>query len=248
MALAPAEEVFGFLMRSHDQFQPLSEELTFDKSHPLHRNTIALYGSIIELTGSNILLIQKRIVAGVPVLLRAILEAYVDLVNLINNKTYGYNLEVSYLKEWLKILEEAKIGKNEYLSDITKEPSLDKTIMEWRKERKRLEAKGFRALRIDQKFSKAGMEKEYKSIYNSLCSDSHNNIRALIERHIEREETDFSVVFYKAYTAEDSAIYVGTNAEILVRATELMHEFLDSPVKDEIAEYRNEIDRLRGDS
>ena len=47
-----------------------------------------------------------------------ILEAYVDLVNLANAPRYGYAIELSYLREWRKLLQEAKLGKNEYLSNI----------------------------------------------------------------------------------------------------------------------------------
>lgn len=248
MAIAPPEEVLAFLKKAHDEFQPFSEQLRFDKKRPLHRNVIALYGSILELTGSCILLVDKRLITGVPVLLRAVLEAYVDLYNLIENPEYGYSLEVSYLKEWLKILHEAKAGKNEYLQALTEEPSLDKTIAEWQIEKQKLESKGYRSLKIEQKFQRAKMEKVYRSIYNSLCCDSHNNLRALISRHIEREQADFSIVFYKAYTPENSAVYVGTNAELLVRATQHVHEFLDSTVKDKINAFRVELDRLRGEA
>ena len=91
MTVAPPNEVFEFLKRAHDEFQPFSERIIFDKTHPLHRNAIALYGSIIELTGSIIVLLDRRMATGAPILLRAILEAYVDLVNLLKNKQYGYN-------------------------------------------------------------------------------------------------------------------------------------------------------------
>lgn len=248
MPTAPPEEILSFLKRAHDEFQPLSEQIIFDKERPLHRNTISLYGSILELTGSCILLTDKRLVTGVPILLRTILEAYVDLVNLVENPQYGYNLEASYLKEWLKILEEARKGKNEYLRAISEASSLDQSIDEWRNSLKKLESKGYKVLKIEKKFERAGMEKEYRSIYNLLCSDSHNNLGALVSRHVEREQTDFSIVFYKAYTPEDSAVYVGTNAEILVRATQLIHKFLDSPVQDAIKAYRVEFDALRGGS
>jgi hypothetical protein len=245
---ATPEEVLNFLKKAHDDFQPLSVEIVFDKTHALHRTTIALYGSILELTGACILLIDRRLVTGAPILLRAILEAYVDLVNLIENARYGYNLEVAHLKEWLKLLNEAKIGKNEYLADISKEPNLDSTIAKWTDEKRKLEAKGYRALMIEDKFRLAGMEKEYRSIYNSLCSDAHNNLQALVGRHIEREQADFSIVVYKAYTPQDSAHYVGINAEILMRATERVHEFFKSTVENKLPPYRGELNRLRGES
>jgi hypothetical protein len=243
--IVPPADVLAFLKRAHDDFQPLAEKLEFDKAFALHRTIIALYGSILEMTGCSIVLIDKQLITGVPVLLRAVLEGYVDLVNLIRNARYGYCLELSYIKEWLKILDEAKAGKNEYLQEITQAPSLDAMISSWREEKRKLEAKDYKAPSVETKFKWADMEKEYRSIYNSLCCDAHNNLRALIERHIEREPGDFSVVYYKAYTPEDSAIYVGMNAELLVRATEALHEFLKSPVKDRVRGYREELDKLR---
>lgn len=245
--LAPPEKVIAFLKKAHDDFQPLSEQILIDKSHALHRTVIALYGSIVELTGCCIILIDRRLITGVPVLLRATLEAYVDLVNLVRNPRYGYFLEFAYLKEWLKILNEAKAGKNEYLEDISKAPSLDATLKEWHDKKQKLASAGYKAPSIESKFAWAGLEKEYRSIYNSLCVDAHNNLRALIDRHIEREPSDFSMVFYKAYAPEDSAVYVGTNAELLVRATQLVHDFFKSPAQDNLRSYREELDRLRGE-
>lgn len=248
MPIAPPEKVFDFLKRAHDGLQPLSTKLAFDKHHPLHRNLVALYGSIIELTGGLIVLVDRRLITGVPVLLRSILEAYVDFRNLASNPTYGYSLELGHIKEWLKILQEAKTGKNEYLLEISQAPDLDQRIAEWTRKKIALEARGYRSLKIEQKFQRAEMEKEYRSQYNSLCCDAHNNLRALVDRHIEIDGEGFEVVYYKAYTPEDSAVYVGTNAEILIRASQELHAFLHSPVCDEVSKYREELDVLRGEA
>jgi hypothetical protein len=247
MPEATPDMVLAFLKKAHDDFQPLSEEIRFDKKHVLHIHAIAFYGSILELTGSCILLIDRKLISGVPILLRAIVEAYVDLLNLIRDPKYGYYLQVSYLKEWLRLLEEAKAGTNKYLIDVGKQASLDKTIAEKKAEKARLEAKGYKALTIEAKFKRADLEDEYRSIYNSLCSESHRNLRALIRRHVEIEQDDFSVVFYKSYTLEDSAIYVGTMAEILMRATQDVHSFFKSPTEANVARYRKKLDDLRGD-
>lgn len=246
MPTANPEMVFNFLKRAHYGFQHLSKQLSFDKEHPRQRNVVALYGSMIELTGSLIILVENKLITGVPVLLRSILEAHIDLHNLAENATYGYSLELSYIKEWLKILQEAKAGKNEYLISISSAPSLDASISDWQKKKQQLEAKGYRPLRIEQKFQRAGMEKEYRSIYNSLCADAHNNLRSLIDRHIELGQGSFEVVFYKAYTPEDSEVNVGMNAELLVRASEKIHQFLGSAVQEQVAGYRSELDGLRG--
>jgi hypothetical protein len=247
MSEAAPKAVLAFLKKAHDAFQPLSEKICFDKKHALHNHVIALYGSILELTGSCILLVDQKLISGVPILVRAIVEGYVDLFNLVRDAEYGYRLRISYLKEWLKILEEAKAGKNKYLQDIYKQASLDKTIMDWKSEKDRLQANGYKALTIKDKFKIADMEDEYCSLYNSLCSDSHNNLRALFCSHIEIKQNDFSVVFYKDYTIEDSAIYVGTMAELLMRSTQLVHSFFNSPSEANVARYRQWLDTLRGD-
>jgi hypothetical protein len=248
MPLVSPIEFLEFLKRAHDESQLLSQEIRFDKEHALHRHVIALYGSIIELTGSAILLVDKRLLSGTPVLLRSILEAYVDLCNLIENPRFGYALELSYIKEWLKILHEAQGGRNEYLLAISEAPLLPDSIAQWQSRKRKLEAEGHRSLTIEQKFQRIGMEKEYKSIYNSLCCDAHNNLRALVDRHIEIGQADFEVVFYKAYTPEDGALEVGTNAELLIRASEKVHQFFDSHVMEKIAALRSELNRLRSDS
>lgn len=246
MPIAPPEQVLNFLKRAHDELQPLSTRIDFSKDHPLHRHIVALYGSIVELTGSLILLTDHRLISGVPVLLRSVLEAYVDLYNLSENPTYAFSLQLSYLKEWLNILHEASSGKNEYLTTISKAPDLAATISAWQQKKRGLKDKGYKSLNVENKFQRAGMEKEYRSIYNSLCSDSHNNLRSLIGRHVERKESDFEVVFYKAYTPEDSAHYIGTAAELLVRASEKVHAFFDSPVRKEVESFRIELNELKG--
>lgn len=247
MPSAPPEQVFEFLIRAHNALQLLSTRLSFNKGHPLHRNIVALYGSIIELTGAVIALVDQRLTTGVPVLLRSTLEAYVDLQNLIDAPTYGYALELGHIKEWINLLNEAKTGRNEYLASINESPDLDARITEWTNQKIALERRGHRSLKIYQKFQRAGMEKEYKSLYNSLCCDAHNNLRALVDRHVEINGDGFEVVYYKAYTPEDSAIHVGTNAELLLRASTKVHEFLGSPVIAEVAKLRHELNVLRGE-
>ena len=104
MNQAKPENVLLYLKKAHDTVVPLAEKVFFDKGHALHRTSMALYSSIIELSGTCCLLVDSKHATAVPILVRAILEAYVDLSNLLKNPPYGYHLEAAYLKEWLKIL------------------------------------------------------------------------------------------------------------------------------------------------
>lgn len=68
-----------------------------------------------------------------------------------------------------------------------------------------------------------------------LCCDSHNNLIALISRHIEKEnENDFSVVFYKSPNSVMVSQNLIINLELFLRATRLVHEFFNSTVQEKI--------------
>lgn len=246
MALEP-QETLDFLKKAHDQAVELAESIIFDKESALHRTTIALYSSIIELSGTCCSLVDNKQGAAIPIVLRALLEALVDLVNILQTPRYGYYLELGYVNEWLKILQEAKRGTNEYLAEIAAAPSLDETIKNFTQEKLKLKAAGYQKLSIEQKFIKAGMEKEYRSLYSNLCAHAHNNLQALMERHFEREQGDLSMVLYKEYSLEDNLIYIGSASEILVRATESIHDKFKTEVLDQVQHLRQEFDLLRGD-
>ncbi|MFA5321258.1 MAG: hypothetical protein WC373_01185, partial [Smithella sp.] len=78
------KSIKSYYQRSLDELIHLAATFSFDGTHPLHANAIFLYGSIIELSSSlNPLLISEHY-SAIPVVLRSILEAYVDLENLCN--------------------------------------------------------------------------------------------------------------------------------------------------------------------
>ncbi len=83
-------EIFDFLKKSHNDFLEFSKEIVFDKRHPLHFNLIALYGSLIELSGSMIILLEKNAKIAVPSIFRTFLETYVEFHNLVRDPKYGY--------------------------------------------------------------------------------------------------------------------------------------------------------------
>ncbi|HET7176227.1 MAG TPA: DUF5677 domain-containing protein [Gammaproteobacteria bacterium] len=240
-------EVLSFLKTSHDEFQVLAEEIKFNGSDTLHRSCVSLYGSILELTTSFVILTDKGLLTGASVLVRSILEAYVDLENLTRDKSYLRDMEVSFAAEWLKILNEAAHGKNPYLGKLSEVPDLAEAIQKWEKKKAELESQGGRALRHLEKFQKANLENEYRSVYNDLCSKAHNNLRALFDRHSEMGEDDFSITYYKIPEEADNALTVGIVTEILMRATLTLHSYFDSSVLNRVKTRRQELDKLRGD-
>jgi hypothetical protein len=207
-----------------DQF----EHIRFDKTHAWHRDMVCLYCSIIEHGDSLYKLFEQERITAAPLLLRSMLEAFIDLKNLSNDQSYGYYLQSSNLKEWLKVTKAAGTLQNPYLDGLASAEGFDEQVSNWEKELEDYRKEGYSPLNQFQKFEKAGMVNEYRSLYNFLCSYSHNNIRALTDRHLELtdDKTDFKVVMFQEFDAEKSEHYLQTATTCLNQSSKLIHKAL----------------------
>jgi hypothetical protein len=237
-----AETMLNLLKQIHNDFQALTETLKFDQWHAHHRTAITLYSSIFEYAGSCITLIDMQQTISIPGLLRSLLEAHVDLSNLIDDASYGYNLEASCFKEWIKLLNEAKKGDNELIMSLVN--VADETVTEIKNKYDEHKKNGYLPLTAKEKFDRAGMTKEYKAIFNMLSWDSHNNLNSLVRRHITQRDDDFAILIYKTTTPKDSAVYIALITEYFLRSTEKVHSFLNSQVIDKITGYRSILNKL----
>jgi hypothetical protein len=137
-------------------------------------------------------------------------------------------MQASYLEQWLKVLKEAKDKSNPYLKDITRLSNLDAEIARHEAELSSLKTKGYSPLTAFERFQKAGMVPEYRSLYNFLSNDAHCNIRALVDRHLEISGKDFQVVFYKDEPLEEFLTYVDSAISMLIDASKKIHEFFQT--------------------
>lgn len=233
------------LKKTHDSLLELSRKLIFDKSHPWHRNLVALYGSLIELSGSLLILLNEGGKIGVPSIFRTFLETYVEFHNLLKDKTYGFHMEAQYNDQWLKLLKEAAKGSNPYLKLIAELPDLLQKIAKMERELADLKAKGYSPLLVRDRFDRAGMLNEYYSMYNMLSTDTHGNIRALISRHIEIKGADFEIVFYKGEPVEEFLSYIDSTCGVLVHAAIGIHELLNSELLSEVKALEKDIEAWR---
>jgi len=242
-----AEKYFNFMCHLHERAMNLTERLHFDQKHPWHLNLVSLYCSLIELTGSACILVQETIGIGVPILLRSAVEAHLDFANLAADRCYGYKLRASELKEWIKLLKEAKDGSNPFLKEISDFPDTDKTLDKWEQEQEELRSKGYKPLSVYEKFDKANLEPIYRSVYNILCCHSHNNLRALQARHvnISKEMNDFKVELYPPINYDRILPYIDNFCGILISATETIHHILETNCIKEIEELKDEFQKQR---
>jgi len=207
-----------------------AKELKFDKTHPWHHNLVALYCAIIEYSDSLVFLIDNEKGIAVPVIFRGLLEAYVDFKNLAEQRTYGYFMEASYTKEWLKILNEENLAENAYLADIAADPGLVEEIQKHRDKLGELKEKGYSPLSHFQKFEKAEMLEEYRSVYNFVCSYSHNNIRSLVDRFliINEAEKDFQMALFRDQEPKEFEQYIQTGRHLIRNCSHNIHAILET--------------------
>ena len=238
-------ETLETLKAFHDRLLRLAGTLRFNKLDPVDLHRVALYGTLLELTGCMIQLIEYNGRTGVPSLFRAFLEAAVELRNLMRDAGYIDHMTASYLDQWLKVLQNAKKGTNPYLASIAALSDLDAQIVVQKKQIDKLKARGRLPLTVFERFKRADMVKEYRSIYNFLSCDSHSNIRALVSRHIERGNNDFKVVYYKDEPIETFLATLNSIAKLLIEASLSVHEAFSSSSLAEIRKMREEINVVR---
>jgi hypothetical protein len=237
-------ELLQFLKTLHDRLLELARQIRFDKTHQVHFARIALYSSLIEFTGAIINLIDKKGRVAVPAAFRSFLEAAVELRNLNADPTYIEHMYASHMEHWLKVLNEAKTA-NPYLSEIGALPQLDELI---RKDQSNLDAlveRGRRPLNVFDRFQRAGMVEEYRSLYNFLSCDAHSNIRALITRHFEESGGNFNVVMYKDEPVESFAATLDSTAGLLLQASLETHKAFGTPLVREVEKMLYELEELR---
>jgi len=131
-----------FLKKAHDIILDFSTVVRFDKTNPYHFNLVALQVSMIELASCVIILLENNGKAGIPSIVRTMLETFVELKNLTDSPKYGYYMEVAHNKQWLDLITNAKNG-NPFLKGIGAEINLDKQIQEYEQKIKNLKSKGY---------------------------------------------------------------------------------------------------------
>ncbi|MBW2612882.1 MAG: hypothetical protein JRE12_11065 [Deltaproteobacteria bacterium] len=246
--MSKTTKILGFFEKELEDVLSLASEIKFDSNHALHQHVVSLYGSVIELSSSIKVLYKSGHYSTISLVLRTILEAFVDLRNLCRDPKYGYSLTINSYKESLNFLKTAKDDQNVYTEMTARDPNVDQHIANIEKKNERLKSNGYKGINIRGKFEKADMLDDYLTIYNMLCADTHNDIRALRARHMVIGEDSFSLEFFKQEDTEAMYNYLGIASELLLRATYEIHSLLDSGKDKELQSLRDDLNQIRGDS
>ena len=231
--------MYGYLIELYSVTVKHLSNLRFDKHSEVHRTLISIYATIVELTNSAIIIREGGAYTGMDTLLRSAMEAHVDLINLSNSDDYLKAMLAVYHKEWIRLAEDGVKGENPFLIYFKNDPEAQGKLDHHKAELKAFTDASAIPSNYD-KFKAAGMENEYRSIYNSLCNDSHNNIRALTSRHFRPREDDLHMVIFDKPTREDLAATLDSYIAILNQSNLIMHHYFksDDAVKEELNNFR----------
>jgi hypothetical protein len=161
--------------------------ITFDPTNHPQLYAVTLHASIVQLCGGCLTLAQTEYTAGIPVLLRSMYEALVDLDNLVSHEGYHERMEAANLAQFLKVM--ATAASNPLLAGLTDKHDIASIIQHYQAELDGLRARDRGEKKIRQRCIDAGREHEYTSLYGLLCLDAHNNVGALIDRHVSEGES-----------------------------------------------------------
>jgi len=242
--MCTAKEILVYFEKELEEVMSLATELKFDSSHALHQHVISLYGSIIEFSSTIKELYKSGHHSAIPVVLRSILEAFVDLKNLCQDPKYGYSLTINSNKESLKFLKAAKDNQHVYAELVARDPDVDQHINNFEKEINSLRNKGNKGVSIRCKFEKVGMAYEYQTIYSMLCAATHNDIRALSARHMVINEDSFSLEIFKKEDFDTIYESFGIASELLLRATYEIHGLLNSGMENKLKLLRDNLNKI----
>ncbi|EED33279.1 hypothetical protein NOR53_1654 [gamma proteobacterium NOR5-3] len=218
------------------------KDIRFDKRHADSLYGVALYLSILELSTSAHVLCAADRISGIEILLRTLLEAFVDLTNLRNDPRYSWNIEAADIEQWLIVMRKARAGGNPHLAGLASQPGFDANLKAKSERLAELKRNGYPPLKVNKRFATAGLKDQYDSLYNQLCTEGHNNIRAMTSRHfqVDKEGGEVRVVYNKNAHDGSHDHLITTVSGVVLRAGVLVHS---PPTKNVFVDRLERFDR-----
>jgi hypothetical protein len=141
---------------------------------------IALHATIIEQFHSCIAMVEAEASTALPNTIRSMLEAVVELENLLTDPSYYQHMEASNLEQIVKLLSHSHLP---ILDGLREKHDVDRLRGQYEAQLGELTKAGFSPLAIWRRFKRADRMDQYNTLYALYCLDAHNNVAALAERH-----------------------------------------------------------------
>ncbi len=220
----------------------LLETLRFDRRNPQQLYAVCLFSRLLELAFGCKAMLEKQALMGVPVLLRSMFEADIDLTNLMRYQDYSKRMYASFLEQKLRLTKEAASSRpNPFFADIRKHRTPKEDLAQTQREVDKLRSEKTGPIQIRCRAELAGKLDEYLSVYNTLCLDTHNNIRSLEDWHLDETSAgEYRVVAFKM-TKADLLHYLSAIPAMLLAQSKALADFFGT----EGIEFGRYFDKLK---
>lgn len=181
---------------------------------------LALHATTIELFAGCLALADTERAAGIPIVLRSLFEAVVDLENLLRQPEFLKNMEAANLMQAKKLLVQGRV--NPLLHGLDMGSDTTTHLREFGNRLAELARQGREALSIEDRCAAVDRGDEYRSVYALLTLDVHNNLAALGDRHYtEAGENGHISIF--AESADKSEMRLSMATGYLLQSAEMVH-------------------------
>lgn len=141
-----------------------------------------LYSSIVDLVVGVSVLARQSALIGIPVLLRAALEVYADLLIVLRDPNGCHCLHAGMLHDQVRLFRSAK--DNRALRDLREPPNLAAIRDATRNELAEYAKNGVHPLTVKERFECARIGEMYGAAYWLLSNAAHSSLSELSKRHI----------------------------------------------------------------
>jgi len=219
-------------------------KLGFKFSDQTQTYAVALWGTIMEYAASLLKLIDEKSTWGIESLLRTMVEAYFDLINLSHIVNYDKRMEMNYYIEANKLEKERHQNpKNEYLSIID-----DHSAMDFESQIQKLKEIGIQGkTSIFEKMKLANSENIYRSVYWILSQQGHNNLIALVDRHIITDQNGqpSGIEFFRPKKEQNIIVILDSTAGMLTASMKALESILEIDLKNQIEKAQAILKEIR---
>ncbi|MEI8180762.1 DUF5677 domain-containing protein [Aestuariivirga sp.] len=178
---------------------------------------LAYQATILEITQGIQTLLDAKNGRSAFILLRSALEAYIDLKGTLEVKGYPDRRELDFIKDRLRVLNEAKAGHNFALGGLMTTAEAD--ISDQERRAHELKSRGATTTKIKDRFALAGEADMYSSVYNRLCAASHNDPGEIAWRHLHQDEAGVpSLVMFREANPIELLLLLDTLSGIVVQS------------------------------
>jgi hypothetical protein len=181
---------------------------------------LALHATTIELFSGCLALADTERAAAIPIVLRSLFEAVVDLENLLKQREFVKNMEAANLMQTKKLLVQGRV--NPLLHGMDKGKDTATNLREFGTRLAELKRQGREALSIEDRCAAVDRGDEYRSVYALLTLDVHNNLAALGDRHYVDTGENGTITFF-ADNSGKSEMRLSMATGYLLQSAEMVH-------------------------